>query len=177
MTKGVWVQRAQDELAELCEGIDLGDAWRKYQQQIRSSVAQDKRDALGNPVRMRLTFVEWLRVWLESGHWHERGRGKFVMSRYNDIGDYAVGNVAIKTCGENVSEANTGNQYRRGKNHSAASKAQMRETHARPEVKLQQCLAKKNRIVVVFRGVEYPSIRAAERATGASGYTIRKECL
>lgn len=52
---------------------------------------------------MKLTFEEWLQIWVDSGHLHERGRkrGQYVMSRVNDLGSYEVGNVFIQTGKQN----------------------------------------------------------------------------
>jgi hypothetical protein len=48
-------------------------------------------------VQWDLTFEDWLDIWLQSGHLHERGKGigKYCMARKNDAGPYAVGNVYI----------------------------------------------------------------------------------
>lgn len=73
-----------------------------------------RKDKLGNPIEMRLTFNEWLNIWLTSGHWHERGcrKGQYVMSRYNDIGHYEIGNVEIKTAGDNIRENHSSTQWK-----------------------------------------------------------------
>ena len=57
-----------------------------------------------------LTFDQWLQIWQESGHLHERGcrSGQYVMSRHGDIGSYEVGNVSIVPCEANNREANLG---------------------------------------------------------------------
>jgi hypothetical protein len=68
-----------------------------------------------------LTYSEWLRIWIDSGHLDERGpyRGQYVMARFGDKGPYAVGNVKIVTVEANVSEG------RSGKIHSEASRRRM----------------------------------------------------
>ena len=55
------------------------------------------------------TFEEWIKIWMDSGHWHERGKGKekYCMARFGDKGPYAVGNVRIITNSENSKERNT----------------------------------------------------------------------
>ena len=65
---------------------------------------RNKLDRLGNKVEMRLTFEEWLDIWVKSGHWLERGkkRGQYVMARKDDIGHYEIGNVSIVLHSENV---------------------------------------------------------------------------
>lgn len=54
-----------------------------------------------------LSFEEWHLIWIESGHLHERGkgRGKYVMARHNDIGPYKIGNVRVCLHEVNNSEA------------------------------------------------------------------------
>lgn len=105
-----------------------------------------RKHARGRGVDFLLTFDKWLAIWEESGHINERGNGKYVMARYGDVGPYAVGNVRIITCGENVSEgldrpgardrlreagreANKGNKYHLGHKHSTETRAQMRQAH------------------------------------------------
>jgi hypothetical protein len=57
-----------------------------------------------------LTFDEWIKIWEDSGEYLNRGKtsGKFVMSRYNDIGPYTVGNVFIQPCNLNNKDGMTG---------------------------------------------------------------------
>ena len=90
-------------------------------------------------IEFKLTFDEWIDIWLTSGHWHERGRKghEYVMSRIGDKGCYEMGNVKIQTQVQNsneatgikrpprsaehmrkISEANTGKSgYWKGKKH------------------------------------------------------------
>jgi hypothetical protein len=55
----------------------------------------------------RLAYWEWLQIWQDSGHLHERGtcKGQWVMSRPGDRGAYEVGNVRIVRCETNNREA------------------------------------------------------------------------
>lgn len=57
-------------------------------------------------VEWRISFPEWLSVWMESGHWHERGRGagRYCMARHGDVGPYSVANVSIQLCTKNSSD-------------------------------------------------------------------------
>ena len=57
-------------------------------------------------IEFKLTFEEWLKIWIDSGHLHERGRGigKYCMARFNDKGAYEVGNVKIILFTENLRE-------------------------------------------------------------------------
>lgn len=54
-----------------------------------------------------LTFDEWLNIWIESGHYYERGikKGQYVMSRNNDIGSYSKENVFIQLSSDNIKQA------------------------------------------------------------------------
>ena len=63
--------------------------------------------AVTRGIEFQLTFDAWLSIWLESGHWHERGchKGQYVMSRRGDIGPYAIGNVFIQTTEMNTKDA------------------------------------------------------------------------
>lgn len=60
-------------------------------------------------IEFLLSFDEWLDIWLSSGHWHERGRkrGQYCMSRFGDVGAYAVDNVFIQLHANNVSDSNS----------------------------------------------------------------------
>lgn len=81
---------------------ELKDAKRKYY--LHTAHCKNKTDKNGMPVEMRLSFDQWLDIWLTSGHWHERGRKReqYCMSRLNDIGHYETGNVQIITGAENT---------------------------------------------------------------------------
>jgi hypothetical protein len=76
----------------------------------QKSNALKRKDRNGNPIEWLFTFESWLDLWLKSGHWHQRGkgRGQYVMARFGDVGPYAPWNVEIKTVGENVVEAHKG---------------------------------------------------------------------
>lgn len=88
----------------------------KYMARIRSSDDPDhklvalkqswhfqKARASKRGIEFLLTFEEWLKIWTDSGHLHERGRLKhqYCMARNGDCGPYAVGNVSIMTMEEN----------------------------------------------------------------------------
>ena len=49
------------------------------------------------------TFEEWARVWVDSGKWGERGRGKgrYCMARHGDAGPYSEWNVSIQLVEQN----------------------------------------------------------------------------
>src|SRR4051812_2946686 len=76
----------------------------------RHAYIVQRRDAGYRGIDFLLSFDEWITIWKESGHLHERGkrRGQYVMARYGDIGPYAVSNVRIVPQEENHREASLG---------------------------------------------------------------------
>jgi hypothetical protein len=64
-------------------------------------------------VTFLITFEEWCYVWEQSGKWELRGRGagKYVMSRYGDVGPYAIDNVFIQLNEDNARQAQFGKEY------------------------------------------------------------------
>jgi hypothetical protein len=54
-------------------------------------------------IEFKLTFEEWFVWWMETGHYHERGRevGKYVMARKGDKGAYELGNIECIQAQEN----------------------------------------------------------------------------
>ncbi len=83
------------------------------------------------------TFDEWMKLWKDSGHWHERGyrRGQYVMARIGDKGPYKAKNVRIVTVLENslefertvdyrekISKSLIGNTRTLGRKHSEKAK-------------------------------------------------------
>jgi hypothetical protein len=71
--------------------IDLFAAEDKYNRQ--------RHRAKQRGVDFKLSFEDWMNIWLESGHWNQRGKGKgkYNMSRIDDAGSYEVGNVFIQS--------------------------------------------------------------------------------
>jgi hypothetical protein len=71
-----------------------------------------KNGAKSRGIDFLFTFEEWYDFWLQSGHWHERGKlsGQYAMARHNDIGPYQLGNVCIISNIENNSFAHKGNK-------------------------------------------------------------------
>lgn len=92
------------------------DAYKQQRHHCKGRV-----DRLGNPVEMRLSFEEWLEIWLASGHLEERGkrRGQYCMSRVNDLGSYEKGNVFIQLATQNLRDA--GPQIKAAKKRPEAS--------------------------------------------------------
>jgi hypothetical protein len=82
-----------------------------------------KRNAKKRGIEWRLQYWEWLQIWEESGHWHERGKnaGEYVMARHGDKGPYEYGNVKIITADANNYEASqTRWRDKRGRAHVRA---------------------------------------------------------
>jgi hypothetical protein len=82
----------------------------------RCKFTQHKVRAARRGVAFLLSFEEWIKIWKDSGHWHERGpgAGRYCMARYGDEGAYAVGNVHICTNEENTDEVVVRGLVRRG---------------------------------------------------------------
>lgn len=58
-------------------------------------------------IAWEFNLEDWWRLWDESGHWAERGRGNaYMMCRKGDEGPYAAGNVFIATGAVNASTSN-----------------------------------------------------------------------
>jgi hypothetical protein len=94
--------------------------WRFYLEQ--------KNNAKGRGILFLLTFDQWWSTWEQSGHWHERGKGrhKYCMARIGDVGAYELGNIKIIRHESNVSEGQRGkaksNELRRKLSNSVASR-------------------------------------------------------
>lgn len=88
----------------------------------QKSQCKNKLDANKNPVKMLLTFSEWLKIWIDSGKLSERGlkKGQYCMCRIDDIGHYEIGNVFIDLHANNTKFATSGDKnYFYGKDRSA----------------------------------------------------------
>ena len=88
----------------------------KQQYRMQRNSCKNRIDRLNNPIEMRLTFEEWLDIWLQSGHWHERGcrKDQYCMSRYNDLGHYEIGNIEIKSVKDNIIEKTNSTEWQAG---------------------------------------------------------------
>lgn len=84
---------------------ELKKALSAYKQQKKN--CGRRKDRNGTPIEMRLTFEQWLDIWLSSGKWEQRGRGtgKYVMSRVDDLGHYELGNVKVSLNADNIRES------------------------------------------------------------------------
>jgi hypothetical protein len=77
----------------------------------KKSHTRSRKDVNGDQIEMRLTFDEWFKIWVDSGHYHEIGsrKGNYCMARHNDIGHYEMGNVSIILSSENYSAVGKSN--------------------------------------------------------------------
>jgi hypothetical protein len=59
-------------------------------------------------ISWNLTFDEWYQWWQQTGHWEDRGitSGKYVMSRFGDLGPYSLDNIFCQTRDDNCREGN-----------------------------------------------------------------------
>jgi hypothetical protein len=76
-----------------------------------------RKDRTGLQLEMRLTFDQWLSIWLESGKILMRGvwKGQYCMARKGDLGHYEVGNVFIQLASENARDAKLGRPGLKGR--------------------------------------------------------------
>ena len=90
--------------------IEKEKLYRDYMCRYRAQ----KCAAASRNIGFRLTFDQWCKIWQDSGHLDERGRtvGLYVMARKKDKGAYAMGNVIIQLCSDNIS---SGWKFRGGK--------------------------------------------------------------
>lgn len=57
-------------------------------------------------IAWRFNLAEWWKVWDDSGHWEQRGRGQgYCMARWADDGPYSPDNVYICTISQNFSDS------------------------------------------------------------------------
>lgn len=112
----------------------------------------------------QFTFETWLQWWLDSGHWHERGRkrGKYVMARIGDVGPYAANNVFACLHDDNVRQGHQGipeTSTHGGWQHTDDAKQRIAVHNPR--------LRK-----VTIDGVTYSSVAEASKATGIPYTTV-----
>jgi hypothetical protein len=81
-----------------------------------------KTNAKRRNIPFLLTYEQWLRIWQQSGHLHERGckRGQYVMARFGDTGPYSVDNVKIILVGDNHAERYFTPEYRKWQSERSA---------------------------------------------------------
>lgn len=77
---------------------------------IRRAFTVAKDNARRRKIPFLLTFDQWFDIWDCSGFFERRGcrLGSYCMSRFGDVGPYAVGNVEIVSTQKNQSDATRG---------------------------------------------------------------------
>lgn len=132
MNRQVWKR-------ECLTAEELAAAKKSYREKVKTG--KGRLDRNGFLIEMRLTFDEWLGIWLASGQLLNRGlrKGQYVMSRVGDIGHYQPDNVFIQLASENSREGHL------GRTHSDATKRRMSASRrGRPNGKKGAKHAKKN---------------------------------
>jgi hypothetical protein len=71
--------------------------------EVKRGFQAHRRNARQRGVPWGFNLWDWWGVWLDSGKWEQRGRGRgqYVMARHGDEGAYRLGNVSIITGDEN----------------------------------------------------------------------------
>jgi len=80
---------------------------RKVPDIFHRRYATHRSNAGKREIPFLFTFDEWIKIWLDSGHWYERGTtiGKYCMARFGDKGPYAADNVEIIKHQDNTKQA------------------------------------------------------------------------
>jgi hypothetical protein len=78
-----------------------------HTEQDKKRYGAQKYNAKQRGVEFKLTFADWYKWWIETGHYSERGckNGQYVMGRIGDQGAYELGNIYCCTTNENGSVA------------------------------------------------------------------------
>jgi hypothetical protein len=96
---------------------------------------QHKHRAGRRGIPFELTFKQWLKIWQDSGHLHERGhrQGQYVMARFFGRGSYKIGNVRIIPTEDNTHLISAEARARRVRNSRVT-----RQAHRASEIKDDQ---------------------------------------
>ena len=102
---------------ESAKGKAYNKAYKAIWSQKPEQIAKRKQWKIDNPekaafldqrahskergIGFELTFKEWLGYWTPE-NFAQRGKNGLVMSRHDDKGPYAIGNVAIITAAQNT---------------------------------------------------------------------------
>jgi DNA-binding transcriptional regulator GbsR (MarR family) len=87
-------------------GLKYGEMKARRKDGTLTAFIQQRNSSGSRGIVWRLSFAEWLDVWLQSGKMALRGRGKdnYCMSRIKDEGGYVLGNVHIQRNSDNNSQ-------------------------------------------------------------------------
>ena len=98
---------------------------------LKSAYFYHKSNSATRNIQFLLTYDEWLQIWKDSGHLHERGchKDQYVMARFGDMGPYSVENVKIILHKQNIQEAQAGRaKASKGVPRSVATKTKIAKT-------------------------------------------------
>ena len=101
-----------------------------------------RKNAERRGISWQLTYIQWIRIWIRSGHWKERGRnrGNYCMARFGDKGPYSKLNVKICTVNENISNALVGNKFGRYNRGERNGRAKITEKDVKKIRKSEGCI-------------------------------------
>lgn len=70
---------------------------------VTTAYKYQRRSAKTRGIEYHLTLADFWKIWKDSGKWEfmGRGRGRYCLTRVNDKGPYAVGNVVVMTTEQN----------------------------------------------------------------------------
>ena len=141
---------------------------------IRKAFTNQRHRAKTRDIAWELTYKQWLKVWGDSGHFHDRGlKGDgYVMSRFNDLGPYAVDNVEIIKHSANVTQE----QVMIKRAQTLAARPDDWEPTGRYKHLKDRDNHPKSRAVVCPDGVVYPSAAVAGEVHGRTRATISHRC-
>lgn len=99
---------AKQKYAECANYRRRAKAANKTKDQTKQKYNCQKWKANLKNIPWLFTFEEWYKVWIDSGHWDNRGRkaNEYCMARIKDVGPYSVNNVKIVKCSVNCGDAN-----------------------------------------------------------------------
>src|SRR5258708_17288656 len=81
----------------------MSSSQREEMLKLKKLFQAHKDSAKARKIPFIFTFDGWMKVWLDSGHFHQRGKRshEYCMARHEDKGAYEVGNISIITNYEN----------------------------------------------------------------------------
>lgn len=79
---------------------------KTYENTPKGKYRRQRSSAERRNIPWDISFEDWWQLWETSGMWEQRGvgRDKYCMSRIDDQGAYALGNVEIKSQWDNRQE-------------------------------------------------------------------------
>jgi len=147
---------------------------------VHKNHTSNRLDRLGNVIEFLLTLEQWVDIWMQSGKLDERGcrTGQYVMSRYNDIGNYEMNNVFIQLHSKNAVEGNKGRERivtdaaKKNMSNARSSKPTSSKRLAAIRKANTARIGKSPNQLVEFKGIKFESIQSAVRATGFTKYKL-----